>query len=128
MLNKDFDMEFKHKFSQRCPVSDSMKEKSKSCYYQCEKGQMEPGGEKCRECWRAYVEKQEPGSGWISVNNRLPYKEDEYLIFPRKYENTAFYNTHGEYAGKWTIPDENGYDYEVIVTHWQLLPKSPEDI
>jgi hypothetical protein len=66
-----------------------------------------------------------PKTNWISVDTP-PEKEDSYLVYPRKYHTTAVYNIHGEWAGKWTSSDENGYDYEVIITHWQPLPEPPE--
>ena len=69
---------------------------------------------------------------WISVKDRLPTDEIECLVYPRKYHHTACFrpwkDKEGCYeANTFTVDDENGYEYEVCVTHWMPLPKSPKN-
>ena len=63
---------------------------------------------------------------WIAVNNKLPDKENWYIVYPNKYHYTAYYNIWGSNAGKWTAYDANEYQYEVIVTHYMALPNPPK--
>ena len=62
---------------------------------------------------------------WIKCSDRLPDSCDVTIVYPNKYHDTAAYHRYGKYAGKWTVDDENGYEYEVIVTHWMLFPNPP---
>ena len=62
---------------------------------------------------------------WINVKNRLPGDCDRTIVYPNKYHDTAAYHHYGKYAGKWTVDDENGYECEVVVTHWMPFPSPP---
>ena len=68
-------------------------------------------------------------SEWISVEDRLPNKNDECLVWPRPNDDlnivTAVYQP---WLKNWTQDFYNGYDYEdciLKVTHWMLLPEPP---
>ena len=62
---------------------------------------------------------------WISVKDMLPGEGDRAIVYPNKYHDTATYNHYGKYAGEWTVDDENGYECEVVVTHWMPFPPPP---
>ena len=60
MLNKDFDVEYNNFLKYRCPTGDSNELKREGCYSEFGKSEIELRGEKCRECWREYIEQKEP--------------------------------------------------------------------
>lgn len=119
MLNKDFDIEFECFLSHRCPSGDSNELQLKKCRASLEDcNAKDPGTKTCCECWREYIEQQEPdnaplelntvknkkvkigtitdmeppkelGSSWISVNNRLPERSEKVLA---RYEDGDLFN------------------------------------
>lgn len=56
----------------------------------------------------------------IDASKELPKEEGFYLIPNNKYkkESCAEFHLYGEFKGKWTVDDINGYEYEKTVTHW----------
>lgn len=67
-------------------------------------------------------------SDWISVNERLPDKQGEYLCCYKFKENddrvfmgTVYYHTYC------ANPHWNDAGTGLIVTHWMPLPEPPED-
>lgn len=76
---------------------------------------------------------------WISVKERLPEKQDKYLVWcdvgcisPSFTHLTANWFAT-ESGGKWEVDNEgvDGRDYDllkIIVTHWQPLPEPPKDL
>lgn len=58
---------------------------------------------------------------WVASSEREPDNEDTYYVYPSKYSHTAYYNKYGKWAGKWTRDDQNGYEYEVYITHWKII-------
>lgn len=53
---------------------------------------------------------------WIIVEERLPEKSGEYLIYPQDFYKTSFFNK--EFSVKVL--------YGIEVTHWMPLPAAPE--
>ena len=93
----------------------------------------------CKDCHSNNV-LYEPykGSGWISVKDRLPEKDGEYLVFTEQRDcfNALFESEIGDGGefGVWLNsyhPDTLGFldsewqEYEGI-THWMPLPAPPE--
>jgi len=62
---------------------------------------------------------------WIKCSDRLPNGCDVAIVYPNKYHDIAVYHRFGKYAGRWTVDDRDGYEYEVVVTHWILFPSPP---
>jgi len=72
---------------------------------------------------------------WISVNDRLPEKDDDYLTFVMdngcsyKQEVQRFYKKErvleGIYLNSFTHWELTTYD-DNIVTHWMPLPRNPK--
>ena len=67
---------------------------------------------------------------WISVKDRLPDDDNEYLVWPYPNKDihilTACFNCR---SGKWIQDYYSGYnyeDFEPIVTHWMPLPEHPK--
>lgn len=72
--------------------------------------------------------------GWISVEDKLPDEDGEYIVYAQDesslpnegiwYENVvvvAYYR-----FDEWTwYEDDNEYDITDIVTHWMPLPEPP---
>lgn len=65
---------------------------------------------------------------WISVKDRLPEKDDIYLVAVVRFNNASelsvdigFYDTDGE---EWNL-DWCTFDY--MITHWMPLPSLPEE-
>ena len=58
---------------------------------------------------------------WVACSEREPDKEDTYYVYPDKYQYTAQFHKYGKWAGKWTVDDQNGYEYEVIVKYWKVI-------
>jgi len=95
------------------------------------------------ECWKeSMIEKGYPISGvfipalpcdvygendctsdinWVACSKREPDTEDIYYVYPNKYQYTAQYHKYGKWAGKWTVDDQNGYEYEVHVDYWKVI-------
>lgn len=59
--------------------------------------------------------------GWVALSESEPENEGTYYVYPSKYSHTAYYNKYGKWAGKWTRDDENGYEYEVLISHWKII-------
>jgi len=63
---------------------------------------------------------------WIPVGERLPEEDEKVLLFALE----LFYDTQvdcGVYSdGEWQIITNGGWD-SCDVTHWQPLPKPPEN-
>jgi hypothetical protein len=64
----------------------------------------------------------EKGSEWISVEERLPEKEDDYLV----YTTAGFIETD-----RFSVPEDkdvDGHWFELddYVTHWTPLPEAPK--
>ena len=60
-------------------------------------------------------------SEWISISERLPQDGQDVLVFD---EGTISVKSLSSYTHKWH-PYENGFDCEP--SHWQPLPKPPEE-
>jgi len=58
---------------------------------------------------------------WVSCSEHEPDTEDTYYVYPDKYHYTAEYHKYGKWAGKWTVDDQNGYEYEVHVDYWKVI-------
>lgn len=61
---------------------------------------------------------------WVSVKDRLPEKQGEYIAFDGKSVFGAYYEG-GTLDTKWTDTTEWYRDY--VVTHWMPLPKPPKE-
>ena len=122
MLNKDFAVFFNFYNLKGYCVFDVLpqSEEKKSCH-----------GEKCYECWRSYIEQQEPGSGWISVEDKpIPYetfvlaglfRSDNYFenrIIAVDINSRNIKNVDWDDDTTWEIDD---------YTHWRPLPEPPEN-
>jgi hypothetical protein len=78
------------------------------------------------------VEQGENGDPWISVKDRLPYKDGDSQIFCLvwdTYEGQAVVRPYNEYHKCWD--DEDADDFytdatEGNITHWQPLPPKPQ--
>ena len=72
---------------------------------------------------------------WISVKDRLPDKEDFYLIYPEpKYiDCVCWFNVHSNVRGHtpntWEVESEYGEvnQYNHVITHWMPLPEPPKE-
>jgi hypothetical protein len=69
---------------------------------------------------------------WVSVKDRLPKDEDEYLIYPPgKYCGpTAMFWPYDDFNGHvkntFELESEFGDINQIEVTHWQELPAGPK--
>ena len=69
---------------------------------------------------------------WISVKDRLPSKEDYYLIYPEgKYAGVGadfwpYDDFRGHKKNTFEITSEFDDVTQVYVTHWMPLPNPPE--
>ena len=63
---------------------------------------------------------------WISVEDRLPDREDYFLVYHRKYDmNIARFDYYR--SKKFLIDDQRiDVDYEVTVEYWAELPDPPK--
>lgn len=59
MLNKDFLLTYKKYFTRDCPPGYTTKPKVHKCVTGLTNG-MNPDHAVCKQCWRAYIEQQEP--------------------------------------------------------------------
>ena len=79
------------------------------------------------DAWNASRQAQ-----WISVEDRLPEKEDEYLIYPpEKYTGSIVsfwpYDDFREHSKNTFEYENDGGDvFQVYPTHWRLFPAPPE--
>jgi hypothetical protein len=74
-----------------------------------------------REMLEAKVEERK----WISVNDRLPEDNNEYLILTSNGCNLAYYNLK---LSQWIIKGESASrSMYYFVTHWQNLPSPPKE-
>lgn len=65
------------------------------------------------------------GDNWVSVDERLPKKDDFYLVY-------VFNGHKDEYETtiKWFSKKEQNFlewDFQDEVTHWQYLPRPPKE-
>lgn len=73
-----------------------------------------------------------PQSEWVSVDDRLPTEEEEYLIWPHhKYAGVMAmfypYSDHGGHRkNTFEIESDYGEVSQIDVTHWQPLPTAPK--
>lgn len=58
---------------------------------------------------------------WVACSEREPDEEGIYYVYPDKYHYTAEYHKYGKWAGKWTVDDQNGYEYETVVKYWKRI-------
>lgn len=65
--------------------------------------------------------------GWISVKDRLPEKNGEYLVSlcDGPYITSALYE-RGRQVSEWTDTIEEYLDYQVA--HWMPLPEPPKEV
>jgi hypothetical protein len=74
------------------------------------------------------MEKMVDVNGWISVKDRLPEKEGEYLTF--KYEPTipasCFVAVYDPKSNKW-YDMHTDWDWSDVITHWMPLPAAPKE-
>ena len=65
---------------------------------------------------------------WISVEDRLPEKDGEYLVFANDIVSSFMVVRHLKtHRRKRWIDDDGFSDWPPIVTHWQYLPPPPKD-
>lgn len=77
-------------------------------------------------------------SEWISVEDRLPKENGDYIIYLNDgnpvFDKDIFYkdlvviniiNTAKYDCGKWFYYDDDEWDITDIVTHWMPLPEPP---
>lgn len=77
---------------------------------------------------------------WISVKERMPNADGEYLVFQHGYSgykfvrtasfNVCYSGTDDDMHGKtvWYDYDSECGDYELIdITHWMPLPEAPKE-
>ena len=72
------------------------------------------------------LRKAEAASKWISVEDRLPNKYEEVLVWPNP---TDYCNTAQLYGDKWKYVEYSIWGVEHVgcqVTHWQPLPAAPD--
>ena len=62
--------------------------------------------------------------GWISVEDRLPEENGEYLISTKDRVTSAYYE-FGRRTSEWTDYFEGYLDFEP--THWMALPELPKE-
>ena len=86
------------------------------------------GDKFCHECGSELVWRVKGKHGWISVKDRLPEKDDMYLVAVVSFNNASelsmdigLYDTDDK---EWNL-DWCTLDY--IVTHWMPLPSLPEE-
>ena len=64
---------------------------------------------------------------WVDARDRCPTESEaigEISVFPRKYRNTAYYNSNGDNPYWYYVSDE-GFEVEVTVNYWMNLPDDP---
>jgi len=93
------------------------------CYFQSQQSPEE---------WNTRTESK-PASEWVSVEDRLPDSEDEYLIYPEgKYSGpTLYFNIHCDIHGHVKNAFESESEYGEVsqhnyITHWMPLPTPPQ--
>lgn len=59
-------------------------------------------------------------SSWVLCAERQPDEEGMYSV-KNKYELTGEYHKYGNWAGKWTTDDKDGYEYEIYVSEWKVI-------
>jgi hypothetical protein len=58
---------------------------------------------------------------WIKVEDKLPDDEGLYLTYPFWEETNEYTGYYCKDTNKWIRHDNEGYPYEIVVTHWALL-------
>lgn len=79
----------------------------------------------CCEAWKPKEAEATPTvGGWISVKDRLPEENGEYLISTKDRVTSAYYEC-GRRTSEWTDYYEGYIDFEP--THWMPLPEPPKE-
>lgn len=62
-------------------------------------------------------------SEWISVEDELPEKPRNYLVYvPPFYINVVFYNGY-----EWVVDEDEYCFHGSEITHWMFLPEPPKE-
>lgn len=62
-------------------------------------------------------------SNWISVKDRLPEKQRNYLVYvPPVYTNVVYFNGY-----EWVVDEEEYCFISSDITHWMPLPEPPKE-
>ena len=73
-------------------------------------------------CKQAYYSQKKPAMKWISVEDRLPENNTDYLIYS---QGEVFVCRYWGNIGKWLSGDARCSNNQ-LVTHWMPLPPCPE--
>lgn len=63
--------------------------------------------------------------GWVDVNDRLPKKNEEYIVCGIGFEGKKIVSTLEWKKGKWFSDVYQKYVDQIKITHWQPLPSPP---
>lgn len=68
---------------------------------------------------------------WISVEDRLPEKEGNYIVAEKKGNGETYVTERGllHWANgpSWCLSWQEQYVHEIKVTHWMPLPEPPKE-